>query len=167
MTALLGPSGAGKTTLGDTLLGLLPPVAGRVIWLGRRLDRKTGRELRPRFQKLHQDPASVFASDRSFGDSLNDLHRLANGDNMARRVPGLLDRLGVPARLLDRRPGAVSGGEAQRLALARVLATRPAFLVADEPASRLDPPVQATALRLLRSLADQDGLPRMRSRRRW
>ncbi len=158
MTALLGPSGAGKTTLGDTLLGLLPPVAGRVIWLGRRLDRKTGRELRPRFQKLHQDPASVFASDRSFGDSLNDLHRLANGDNMARRVPGLLDRLGVPARLLDRRPGAVSGGEAQRLALARVLATRPAFLVADEPASRLDPPVQATALRLLRSLADQDGL---------
>ena len=100
----------------------------------------------------------MFASDRSFGDSLNDLHRLANGDNMARRVPGLLDRLGVPARLLDRRPGAVSGGEAQRLALARVLATRPAFLVADEPASRLDPPVQATALRLLRSLADQDGL---------
>ncbi len=158
LTALLGPSGAGKTTLGDTLLGLLPPLAGRVNWLGLQLDRKTGRELRPRFQKLHQDPASVFAPDRSFGDSLNDLRRLANGADMVRSVPALLERLGVPARLLDRRPAAVSGGEAQRLALARVLATRPAFLVADEPASRLDPPVQATALRLLRSLADQDGL---------
>jgi peptide/nickel transport system ATP-binding protein len=158
VTALLGPSGAGKTTFGDTLLGLLPPLAGRVNWLGLRLDRKTGRDLRPRFQKLHQDPASVFAPERSFGDSLNDLRRLANGADMMRDVPGLLDRLGVPARLLDRLPGAVSGGEAQRLALARVLATRPAFLVADEPASRLDPPVQATALRLMRSLADQDGL---------
>jgi peptide/nickel transport system ATP-binding protein len=158
VTALLGPSGVGKTTLGDTLLGLLPPVAGRVDWLGRRLDRRTGRELRPRFQKLHQDPASVFPPGRSFGDSLNDLRRLANGPDLVRGVPALLDRLDVPAHLLDRRPGAVSGGEAQRLALVRVLAIRPAFLVADEPASRLDPPVQATALHLLRSIADEDGL---------
>jgi peptide/nickel transport system ATP-binding protein len=158
MTALLGPSGVGKTTLGDTLLGLLPPIAGRINWLGRLLDRRTGQELRARFQKLHQDPASVFPPGRSFGDSLNDLRRLSKGPELVRGLPALLDRLGVPARLLDRRPGAVSGGEAQRLALARVLAARPAFLVADEPSSRLDPPVQATALRLLRSLVDEEGL---------
>ena len=158
VTGLMGPSGAGKTTLGDTLLGLLPPVAGGIKWLGKRLDRGTRRALRPRFQKLHQDPASVFPAERSFRDSLHDLRRLAHGAELVRSVPTLLERLGVPPRLLERRPGAVSGGEAQRLALARVLATRPAFLVADEPASRLDPPVQATALRLLRSLADKDGL---------
>jgi peptide/nickel transport system ATP-binding protein len=158
VTALLGPSGVGKTTLGDTLLGLLPPIAGRVNWLGRQLDRKTRRELRPRFQKLHQDPASVFPPGRSFGDSLSDLQRLRNGAELMRGVPALLDRLGVSPRLLDRCPGAVSGGEAQRLALTRVLATRPAFLVADEPSSRLDPPVQAATLRLLRSVANEDGV---------
>jgi peptide/nickel transport system ATP-binding protein len=158
VTALLGPSGAGKTTLGDTLLGLLPPVAGSVRWLSRTLDRRTSRELRPRFQKLHQDPTAVFAPDRTFGDSLADMRHLPNGADIARGIPDLLDRLRVPAALLDRRPGAVSGGEAQRLALARVLAPRPALLVADEPSSRLDPPVQAAALDLLGSLADADGL---------
>ena len=158
VTALLGPSGVGKTTLGDTMLGLLRPVPGRVNWLNRKLDRKTRRDLRPRFQKLHQDPTSVFAPDRAIGDSLADLRLLPGGAEMVRGVPALLDRLQVPARLLDRRPGEVSGGEAQRLALARVLATRPALLVADEPASRLDAPVQAAALHLLRSLADEDDL---------
>jgi len=100
----------------------------------------------------------VFAPDRAIGDSLADLRLLPGGAEMVRGVPALLDRLQVPARLLDRRPGEVSGGEAQRLALARVLATRPALLVADEPASRLDAPVQAAALHLLRSLADEDDL---------
>jgi peptide/nickel transport system ATP-binding protein len=158
VTGLHGPSGIGKTTLGDTLLGLVPPIAGQVNWLGRRLDRKTNRELRPRFQKLHQDPGLVFPPYRSFGDSLNDLRRLANGADIVRGVPALLDRLDVPTRLLDRLPGQVSGGEAQRLALVRVLAAQPALLVADEPSSRLDLPVQATALRLLRSLTDEEGL---------
>jgi peptide/nickel transport system ATP-binding protein len=158
VTALLGPSGVGKTTLGDTMLGLLRPVAGRVNWLNRKLDRRTRRDLRPRFQKLHQDPTSVFPPDRAIGDSLADLRLLSGGAEMVRDVPALLDRLQVPARLLDRRPGEVSGGEAQRLALARVLATRPALLVADEPASRLDAPVQAAALHLLRLLADEDDL---------
>jgi len=129
-----------------------------VSWLGQRLDRKTIRELRTRFQKLHQDPASVFPPDRSFRDGFRDLRRLGDGKEFAHGVPALLDRLSVPTNLLDRRPGAVSGGEAQRLALARVLVTRPAFLVADEPSSRLDPPVQATAMHLIRSLADEDGL---------
>jgi ABC-type dipeptide/oligopeptide/nickel transport system ATPase subunit len=99
---LLGPSGVGKTTLGDTFLGLLPPVSGRVNWLGRRLDRKTSRELRPRFQKLHQDPASVFPPDRSFRNSLNDQRRLANGAELVRGLPALLQRLGNIARGNDR-----------------------------------------------------------------
>ncbi len=131
VSAVLGPSGCGKTTLGDTLLGLAPPASGQVTWLGRSLDKKRRRTLRPRFQKLHQDPTTVFPSARSFGDTLSDLRRL---------------------------PGEVSGGEAQRIALARLLVLHPAMLVADEPCSRLDMPVQAETMALLRGLADEHGL---------
>ncbi|MCQ4162377.1 ATP-binding cassette domain-containing protein [Roseomonas sp. GC11] len=156
LTALLGPSGAGKTTLGDTLLGLAPPAAGRLSWLGQGLDRRTRATLRPRFQKLHQDPTAVFPAGRPIGHSLRDLARLR--PDSASRLPGLLERLGVAPALLERAPDAISGGEAQRLALARVLSLRPALLVADEPCSRLDPPTRRETLGLLRGLADQDGL---------
>ena len=158
VTALLGPSGGGKTTLGDTLLGLAPPLEGRVAWFDRPLGRSVLRALRPRFQKLHQDPTTVFPPGRRFTDSLADLRRLRDGTTAARRMSALLDRLHIPAALLDRRPDEVSGGEAQRLALARVLALRPALLVADEPSSRLDLAVQAEVLTVLRGLADADGL---------
>lgn len=158
VTAVLGASGQGKTTLGDTLLGLAPPAGGQVSWLGRPLDGARRRRLRPRFQKLHQDPTAVFPAGRTFGDSLSDLRRLPSGADAAARLAPLLDRMGVPGSLLARRPGEVSGGEAQRLALARLLAMRPALLVADEPCSRLDMPVQAEAMLLLRSLADEHGL---------
>ena len=158
VTAVEGPSGAGKTTLGDTLLGLHAPEAGQVRWFGRTLDRSHRRALRPRFQKLHQDPTAVFPAGRTFGDSMADLRRLPGGADAAGRVASLLERLQVAHRLLARRPGEVSGGEAQRLALARLLALRPALLVADEPCSRLDPPVQAEAMALLRGLANNDGV---------
>lgn len=129
-----------------------------MTWLGRPLDDAHRRRLRPRFQKLHQDPTAVFPAWRSFGDSLADLRLLPGGADAVSRLPPLLDRMGVPGSLLARRPGEVSGGEAQRLALARLLAMRPALLVADEPCSRLDMPVQAETMLLLRSLADEHGL---------
>ena len=156
LTALLGRSGVGKTTLGDTVLGLCPPDAGRITWLGRTLDRRRRRELRPQFQKLHQDPTTVFATQRTLGESLGDLARISS--DARRALPVLLERLRVSSDLLSRRPGEVSGGEAQRIALARTLALRPVLLVADEPCSRLDPPTQAEALHLLRELVDDDGL---------
>jgi len=156
VTTLLGPSGVGKTTLGDTILALAPPKSGCVSWLGRRLDRTSRRMLRPRFQKLHQDPTTVFARGRTVGDSLADLRRL--DPDTARHLPRLLEQLRVPAAVLGRKPADISGGEAQRIALARTLALQPLLLVADEPCSRLDPPIQAEALLLLRRLADDDGL---------
>jgi peptide/nickel transport system ATP-binding protein len=158
ITALLGASGVGKTTLGDTLLGLEPVAEGQVHWLGETLDRRARRRLRPRFQKLHQDPTSVFPARRTFGDGLADLSKLAGAGDVAGRVKLLLEQLRVSPDLLSRRPGEVSGGEAQRLALARLLAVRPALLVADEPGSRLDMPTQAETMRLLRSIADDAGL---------
>ena len=158
ITALHGASGVGKTTLGDTLLGLVRAGAGDIRWLGRTLNRATRHNLRPRFQKLHQDPTTVFPATRTFGDGLADLRRLSGGADVAARAFRMLEQLRVSPDLLTRRPGEVSGGEAQRLALVRLLAVQPALLVADEPSSRLDMPTQADTLLLLRGIADKTGL---------
>jgi len=151
ISALLGDSGVGKTTLGRTLLGLVPPVGGTV----RRYFDQAASLPRP-LQKLHQDPTRVFSPWQSLGRSLRDIRRLPGGEDGVARIPALMRRFALQADLLDRRPDQISGGEAQRLALARVLALRPQFLIADEPTSRLDPPVQAEVIRHLRATADED-----------
>lgn len=146
--AITGPSGSGKTTLGNLLLGLARPSAGTVV-------RAPG--LGPRAcQKLYQDPLAAFAPRLALGTALQDLMRL-------HRIPPdalspLLDRLGVSPALLARRPDQVSGGELQRIALARVLLLRPALVFADEPTSRLDPINQKlTIALLLATLAERGG----------
>jgi len=145
---ITGPSGCGKSSLGDVLLGLLRPDAGQVI-------RAPG--LAPTaLQKLYQDPVAAFPARRSLGATLNDvarLHGAAKG-----RLEALLARLRLDPLLLARRPGAVSGGELQRLALARAMLARPRFLFADEPTSRLDPITQREVIGLLGEIVATDGL---------
>jgi peptide/nickel transport system ATP-binding protein len=134
--AVLGPSGVGKSTLGDVTLGLLAPDAGRVLQHGKP---RTGA-----LQKLYQDPVGSFAPTRRLIDSLRDvtaLHGLAWA-----AIERLLGSLGIDAAMLERRPTQVSGGELQRIALARALAVGPTVLFADEPTSRLDPVTQQLAM---------------------
>ncbi|MFB9950947.1 ABC transporter ATP-binding protein [Rhizobium puerariae] len=150
ISALLGKSGIGKTTLGRTLLGQATPLGGSI----RRPIGKQGRFL----QKLHQDPTRVFSPWQSLGRSMEDLRRLPDGERILNEVPGLMRRFGLRRDLLARRPHQISGGEAQRLALVRILATKPGMLIADEPTSRLDPPVQEQVIRYLRKVADEDEL---------
>ncbi|UXS66692.1 ATP-binding cassette domain-containing protein [Agrobacterium tumefaciens] len=150
ISALLGKSGIGKTTLGRTLLGQASPLGGII----RRPTAARGGSL----QKLHQDPTRVFSPWQSLGRSLEDLRRLPDGDRGFGEVPGLMQRFGLRHDLLHRRPHQISGGEAQRLALVRILAMRPTMLIADEPTSRLDPPVQEQVIRHLRKVADEDEL---------
>jgi len=150
ISALLGKSGIGKTTLGRTLLGLASPLGGEI----RRPIAKRGMLL----QKLHQDPTRVFVPWQSLGRSLEDLRRLPDGNRSYSEVPGLMQRFGLRHDLLHRRPHQISGGEAQRLALVRILAMKPKMLIADEPTSRLDPPVQEQVIRYLRKVADEDEL---------
>ncbi len=158
--AVTGPSGCGKTTLGNILLGLRRPDAGSVSWGGidPYRDRKTARRLRARYQKLHQDPATVFIPQRPLGRQFADLAEVTPDLDLGRDLPPLLERLRLPPALLSRRPGEVSGGEAQRLALARILLLRPRLIVADEPTSRLDPLVQKELIDLLREIVDRDGI---------
>lgn len=150
ISALLGKSGIGKTTLGRTLLGQTSPLGGSI----RRPIAEHGRLL----QKLHQDPTRVFSPWQSLGRSVEDLRCLPDGGRILSEVPGLMQRFGLRRDLLSRRPHQISGGEAQRLALVRILAMRPRMLIADEPTSRLDPPVQEQVIRYLRKVADEDEL---------
>ena len=142
-----GPSGSGKSTLGNVLLGLLPPDQGRVT-------RAPGLDPTA-FQKLYQDPVASFAPQRRLGDALRDAARLHGCPWLT--VQHRLARLGVAESLLLRRPAEVSGGELQRLALARVLVAQPALLFADEPTSRLDPLSQQQAMGVLLNAVDETG----------
>ncbi len=154
-----GPSGAGKSSLCDVLLGLHAPQSGAVLWHGRSLaargaaDRRTTRR---GFQRLYQDPGRSFPPHRRLRQVFADL--AAATDDPLGRLPALLERLRLPAAVLDRRVGEISGGEAQRLALARVLLLRPTALLADEPTSRLDGVTQAEIASLLREKVERESL---------
>jgi peptide/nickel transport system ATP-binding protein len=147
IAAVGGPSGSGKTTFGNIVLGLLAPDGGRV---GRAAHLPT-----TAFQKIYQDPAAAFAPRASLRQSLRDLVKLHRLDWSV--LEELLARMRLSPSLLDRLPGQVSGGELQRIALARVLLMKPALVFADEPTSRLDPVTQQEVIALLAGHARTHG----------
>ncbi|GAB3395725.1 ABC transporter ATP-binding protein [Azotobacter armeniacus] len=143
IVGIVGDSGCGKSSLGDILLGLLPPDAGAVT-------RAPG-IARHKYLKLYQDPPAAFAPAiplRRLFDDLIRLHRLD-----AFRLPPLLEQLRLHPALLERPVHDVSGGELQRLAIARALLLDPVFLFADEPVSRLDPITAREVVLLLTEVA--------------
>ncbi len=137
--AIAGPSGCGKTTLGNLLLGLLAPDAGRI-------GRRSG-EAPHRFQKIYQDPVAAFAPTVSLRTALDDVIR-RHGLSW-QTAEALLNRMRIAPDLLHRRADQVSGGELQRIALARALLVDPLFLFADEATSRLDPVTQKEVIDLV------------------
>ncbi len=168
LVGLVGPSGSGKTTLGDVLLGLRRPNRGRVSWNGEDVyegSRPVRKELRIKCQKLYQDPVASFhpgqTLERAFVDVIR-YHHLACGDKGCMdRMAAAVSAMGLTRGHLERYPHQLSGGEIQRLALARVLLLDPGFIVADEPTSRLDISVQAHVIRLLAGLVEKGGLGMM------
>ena len=145
--AITGPSGAGKTTLLDTLAGLLPPDSGHVT-RGHAVA-STG------IQKIYQDPPTAFPPRITLGRNLQDVAELHGIDWQV--IMRLLAKLRVDQDLLERRPDQVSGGELQRIAIARALAVVPSILLADEPTSRLDPITQADTMALLVETTTETG----------
>jgi peptide/nickel transport system ATP-binding protein len=143
IVGITGPSGSGKSSLGDVLLGLLTPDAGEIT----RLPQASAVV----YQKLYQDPPSAFPQKITLGEAIADLVRLHRLDGA--RVQPLMERLRLSQVLLTRLPTEVSGGELQRFALLRVLLLDPVFLFADEPTSRLDLITQQETIDLLTELA--------------
>lgn len=146
--AISGPSGVGKTSLLDVLAGIRRPEQGRVTRVGSVAN--TG------IQKLYQDPPAAFPNKVSLGKSLRDVARLHGVDWSV--VSEYLSELGIQPSLMERRPDAVSGGELQRISIARTLTAKPAILLADEPTSRLDPITQRETLAMIADIANERGI---------
>ncbi|MBO0709621.1 MAG: ABC transporter ATP-binding protein, partial [Candidatus Dormibacteraeota bacterium] len=159
---IVGESGCGKSTLGRLLVGLEEPSAGTVEIGGEARARLRGRELARRIQMVFQDPYSSLNPRRSVAGALSEVlrvHGLARGrQEEQRRVRELLDMVALPAAVASRYPNELSGGQAQRVGIARALAPEPRILVLDEPTSALDVSVRAEIVNLLTGLRDRLGL---------
>ena len=162
---LVGESGSGKTTIGRLLLKLVEPTSGTVTFAGDRLDTMQGprlRRFRQQAQLVFQNPFDAvnprFTVRRAVAEALVNT-RVPRAEHEDRVAASLrLVHLGDPARWLDKRATELSGGQLQRVVLARALVVRPDFLVADEPVSMLDVSVRAGVLNLMRELRDELGL---------
>lgn len=158
---VIGPTGSGKSTLVQLLGGLIRPHGGRVLIDGRDLwaGRRDRRRLRLSVGLVFQYPEQqlfeeTVRADLAFGPRNLGLHR----DEVRRRVRAALDRVGLPAAVLDRSPFALSGGQKRRVAIAGVLAMEPRMLVLDEPTAGLDPRGRQEILDFVRALHGRDGL---------
>ncbi|MEU3569687.1 ABC transporter ATP-binding protein [Kitasatospora sp. NPDC036755] len=160
---LVGESGSGKSTLARLALGLLAPDTGTVRFAGRdphRLRGRADRALRGRLQFVPQHPRGSLNPSLRAGEAVAFALRL-HGTPRAERgeaVARLFDRVGLEPALAARYPRELSGGQLQRVAVARALATGPDLLVCDEPTSALDRGVQARLLDLLTELRERTGL---------
>jgi ABC-type glutathione transport system ATPase component len=160
--AIVGESGAGKSTAARCVVGLQQFGEGAMTFAGEPLGFKRSQAQRQAIQMVFQDPYSSLNPRMTIGAVLTELLRV-NGiatDRAAAqsRAEELMEMVGMPIDSLKRRPRAFSGGQRQRLGIARALAINPTLLVADEPVSALDVSIQASILLLLKRLQEELGL---------
>jgi oligopeptide/dipeptide ABC transporter ATP-binding protein len=161
---LVGESGCGKSTLGRLLLRLIEPTAGRIAFDGTditALRRMQMRGMRRSMQIIFQDPYGALNPRMSVEDIIAEpllIHGARPGAETRRQVTAMLDKVGLPARALDRFPHEFSGGQRQRIGIARALVLHPRLIVCDEAVSALDVSVQAQIVNLLQDLQREMGL---------
>jgi oligopeptide/dipeptide ABC transporter ATP-binding protein len=155
---LVGESGCGKSTLGKTVIGIYPPTGGAIEFQSREiggLPRRERRKVARHLQYVYQDPAASLDPRWKVGRSLHEPLKIHTAYSRAERealVQEMLRAVGLPDAHLDLYPHELSGGQARRVGLARILTLRPSTIILDEPTSGLDVSVQATILKLLRGL---------------
>jgi oligopeptide/dipeptide ABC transporter ATP-binding protein len=155
---IVGESGCGKTTLGRTVLQLLPATAGSVRFEGDELTRKRGaalRRLRSELQVVFQDPYASLDPRMPVGEIVAEplrIHQRWDRRSGPQRVAELFRLVGLSRGHMNRYPHELSGGQRQRIGIARALALNPKMLVLDEPVSALDVSIQAGVVNLLETL---------------
>ena len=162
---VVGESGCGKSTLARAVLQLLPKSGGRVVWLGRDLDTATQsdiRKLREDFQIVFQDPLASLDPRMPVGVSISEplkaLEPHLSRDAVRQKVRAMMQRVGLDPAWINRYPHELSGGQNQRVGLARAMIVGPQMLVCDEAVSALDVSIQAQIVALIRDLQAETGL---------
>ena len=164
---LVGESGCGKTTAGRTILRLLEPTSGQVIFDGKplfKLNRREMKSIRREMQIIFQDPYSSLNPRMPVGSIIEEgllIHKVGNKKSRQARTRELLDIVGLSTDYYNRYPHEFSGGQRQRIGIARAIALNPNFIVCDEAVSALDVSVQAQIINLLENLQKEFGLAYM------
>jgi len=162
---IVGESGCGKSTLGRCILQLIEPDEGKVLWLGEDLTKLGSEKMRKRRQDLQiifQDPLASLNPRMTVGEIIADPLRTLRPDisktERRARVLRMMEAVGLLPEMINRYPHEFSGGQAQRIGIARALITEPKLIVCDEPVSALDVSIQAQILNLLSELKEEFGL---------
>jgi len=162
--SLVGESGCGKSTTGRSILRLIEPTSGSVLFEGRdvaAIPKKELRTVRQRMQMIFQDPFASLNPRKTVGAAIAEpiiVHGLAGRQEAAERVRTLLKKVGLAPDMADRLPHEFSGGQRQRLCIARALALEPKLIVADEAVSALDVSIKAQVINLMLDLQAEMGL---------
>ena len=159
---IVGESGCGKSTLGRAILHLLPPTAGTVAWLGKDIPPSAVHVMRREMQVVFQDPLASLDPRMTAGDIIAEPLRNYHSDlgraEITARVQDMMAKVGLLPGMINRYPHEFSGGQCQRIGIARAMILRPKLVVCDEPVSALDVSIRAQVVNLLMSLQQEFGL---------
>ncbi|MBT0726332.1 murein tripeptide/oligopeptide ABC transporter ATP binding protein OppF [Rosenbergiella australiborealis] len=162
---VVGESGCGKSTLARAIIGLVKAKSGRVTWLGRDLlgqDEKAWREARSDIQMIFQDPLASLNPRMTVGDiiaePLRTYYPKMTKQEISEKVRAMMMKVGLLPNLINRYPHEFSGGQCQRIGIARALILEPKLVICDEPVSALDVSIQAQVVNLLQKLQREMGL---------
>lgn len=164
VVGLVGESGCGKSTLGRTILKLLSPDAGKIVFDGCDITHLSQKEMRPKrrgLQIIFQDPYASLNPRMTIGSALSEpllIHNIVPRKDRRRRVEELLEMVGLESEAYDKYPHEFSGGQRQRIGIARALSVMPKLIIADEPVSALDVSIQAQIINLLSDVQKKFGL---------
>ena len=158
----MGESGCGKTTLGRTILRLHEPTSGKIYYDGEDITNVRMLPYRRKMQIIFQDPSASLDPRMTVGEIIGeaiDIHKLADSrKDRADRIHQLLTQVGLNSEHANRYPHEFSGGQQQRIGIARALAVQPEFIVCDEPVSALDVSIQSQIVNMLEDMQQEMGL---------